>query len=223
MLHFASLGAEIKQAPTLLCHSSAFQVSKMLYEHVILCFHGWRSWKHQPHLYSKAINSSSADPSSKHIGSSHADCFIDIDQGKVSKHSAVSLTGAGCCLCMPGERSLKKLKPLFRSITTTPTCTFIIFWIFISFGHFCETDRVSFVSVCLKKKNILATNSRIVLLIDPFKLAFTGSFGACPCYFRLTGGWKPHLQCKCYRSNDTLNSLYQYIVIQGLWALIKCH
>lgn len=37
---------------------------------------------------------------------------------------------------------------------------------------------------------------------------------------------RPHLQCKCYRSNDTLNSLYQYLVIQGLWALIKkkkCH
>lgn len=32
---------------------------------------------------------------------------------------------------------------------------------------------------------------------------------------------KPHLQCKCYRSDDTLNSLYQYAVIQGLWALIK--
>lgn len=31
-----------------------------------------------------------------------------------------------------------------------------------------------------------------------------------------TGAVEPHLQCKCYRSSDTLNSLYQYIVIQGL-------
>lgn len=188
-------------------------------KHVNLCFHGWRSWKRQPHLYSKAINPSSMHPSSEHIGSSHADCFIDIDQGKVSKHSSVSLTGADCCLCMLGEPSIKKIKPLFRSITVkpsfpkqTPTYTLMTIRTFMIL-----------IGSHLFKKTIFPTNCIIKLVIGTLKPMFTASFSVCPCYSSMTGDWKPHLQCKCYRSNDTLNSLYQYVVIQGLWALIKCH
>lgn len=46
----------------------------------------------------------------------------------------------------------------------------------------------------------------------------------CSAYHRAAteaGASQPHLQCKCYRSNDTLNSLYQYTVIQGFMSFDK--
>lgn len=100
----------------------------------------------------------------------------------MSKPSSILLPGADCCLCVLGERSIKKLKPPFRSFhdkiliaKQTLTYSFIIFGIFTSLGHFCGSDLI-----CSKKQAILATNCIIMLLIDSLKLVFTASLVLVP-------------------------------------------